>query len=165
MVCAFGAALAIAGLIRLRSIASAVRGTLAVVAALSGFWLMVVPRADQPLLDGAEHLAPELRSTYMSEGELEIYRDAHEHAERYRREGEQLNEREARSRWQGKALDEMEVRRMSSFLKSYGEMRKGEEFVKREVRARARERERWLLGGGLLLAAVALFPWRRKGRP
>jgi len=54
---------------------------------------------------------------------------------------------------------------MSSFLKSYGEMRKGEEFVKREVRARARERERWLLGGGLLLAAVALFPWRRKGRP
>jgi zinc/manganese transport system permease protein len=55
------------------------------------------------------------------------------------------------------------VRRISSFLKSYGEMRKGEQFVMDEVRARARERARW--GGGLSLLALALLlapvPWRR----
>jgi len=53
------------------------------------------------------------------------------------------------------------VRRLSSFLQSYNEMRKGEEFVKREVRARARERARWW--AGLILIALGLLasPWRR----
>jgi zinc/manganese transport system permease protein len=56
----------------------------------------------------------------------------------------------------------VEVRRISSFLKSYGEMRKGEQFVMGEVRARARERIRWsasltLLALGLLLAPIS---WR-----
>src|SRR5678815_4743950 len=55
-------------------------------------------------------------------------------------------------------LDDLAVRRISSFIKSYGEMRRGEEFVKREVRARARERIRWPLGGAMLLAALAIAP-------
>ena len=100
----------------------------------------------------------------MREGDLETWRDADEHAERYRREAERLNEREANSRWQGKALEEIEVRRISSFLKSYAEMRKGEEFVKREVRARARERTRWVVGGGLALMGLVVAPWRRMGK-
>ena len=50
------------------------------------------------------------------------------------------------------------MRRISSFIKSYGEMRRGEEFVQREVRARARERIRWLVGVPLLLVALALAP-------
>jgi zinc/manganese transport system permease protein len=65
---------------------------------------------------------------------------------------------EAHSRTQGEALDDNFVRRLSSFLKSYGEMVRGEEFVMREVRARARERMRWLIGGMLLVAALALVP-------
>ena len=44
-----------------------------------------------------------------------------------------------------------------------GEMRRGEEFVMDEVRARARERVRWLVAAGLLALAliVAPLPWRR----
>jgi zinc/manganese transport system permease protein len=69
-----------------------------------------------------------------------------------------LNEIETRSRSEGRALDDFEVRRISSFLKSYSEMRKGEEFVKREVRSRARERTRWLAGGAVLLITLAIMP-------
>jgi zinc/manganese transport system permease protein len=55
-------------------------------------------------------------------------------------------------------LDDFTVRRISSFLKSYGEMRRGEQFVMQEVRARARERIRWPLGGAMLAAALGLTP-------
>jgi hypothetical protein len=72
-----------------------------------------------------------------------------------------VNEREASSRWQGEAMSDEQVARVSSLLRSYSEMRKGEQYVQREVRARARERERWPIG--FLLAAAGLLgvPWRR----
>ena len=94
-----------------------------------------------------------------------------EYAERYRMEAEQLNELERRNRTEGEALDDFTVARISSFLKSYGEMRKGEQFVMGEVRARARERVRWSASLGLLLLALLLFapvalrhPWVRRLR-
>ena len=69
-----------------------------------------------------------------------------------------MNELETRSRAEGQPLDDLVVRRISSFIKSYTEMRKGEEFVQREVRSRARERIRWLAGGAMLLIAFATAP-------
>jgi zinc/manganese transport system permease protein len=165
MVCAFGLALALTGLAKLRVRWAAARYPAAFVLVLSGAWLIAAPRADHPLLDGAELALPAIRSIYMGDPERAAYVEAGEQAERYRREGEMLNEREARSRWEGKALEEMEVRRISSFLKSYGEMRKGEQFVMREVRARARERVRWTFGGALLAAGLLLVPWRRLRPP
>ena len=156
MVCVFGLALAVAGVVKLRLRWRRARYAVAIVLALSGAWLMAAPRADQPLLDGVEYALPGLRAAYMQDVEIAAYKDAHEQAERYRREADKLNEREARSRWQGQALDEMEVRRISSFLKSYGEMLKGEQFVMREVRSRARERVRWYLGGALAVLGVGI---------
>lgn len=171
MVCAFGAALAIAGFWwslrgpsaeRLRSVGRKVRVGIAAVLVLSGLWMGILPRADQPLVDSAERMFPALRGLYMTPVELAAFQDSADQAERYRREGEKLNEREARSRWEGKRLDESEVRRLSSFLRSYGEMRKGEQFVMGEVRDRARERSRWSLGAALAVAGLALFPWQRR---
>jgi zinc/manganese transport system permease protein len=42
-------------------------------------------------------------------------------------------------------------------------MQKGEQFVMQEVRARARERIRWVAGLGLMALAIMIapFPWRR----
>jgi zinc/manganese transport system permease protein len=162
MVCTFGAALIVAGLMKLPRAFAVGRYVLSIALAFSGIWLLVAPRADQPLLDAAELALPGLRAAYMAKPERDAYLDALGQAERYRLEIERLNEREARSRWQGAALDEMEVRRISSFLKSYGEMRKGEQFVMREVRSRARERERWPMGGALLGTGLLIFPWRRR---
>jgi zinc/manganese transport system permease protein len=167
MVCTFGAALAIAGIVRpLRSrdrwvaTARGARVGLALVLAASGVWLALAPGADQPLLDAAEFVVPRVRDVYLSRNESEIYKDAHQYSERYRLEAERLNDKEAKSRWQGEALSDYEVRRISSFLQSYNEMRKGEEFVKREVRARARSRMRWEISVALILAGCAVFPWR-----
>jgi zinc/manganese transport system permease protein len=132
---------------------------------LSGVWLAVAPRADQPLLDSVELAAPGVRSLYMNERELEVYLDADRYAMRYQHEAEQLNDKEARSRWQGETVSDTDVRRMSSFLQSYHEMRKGEEFVKREVRGRARDRARWTAGALLVLLGLLAVPWRALRRP
>ncbi len=173
MVCAFGAALALAGLVYPlfrgdRSIALHIavvgaRWGLAAVIAGSAIQLAVAPRADQPLLDMLEFAAPSLRSLYLTQAETAAYQDASEYGERHRLAAEQLIELERRRRTQGEALDDMAVQRISSFLKSYAEMRKGEQFVMGEVRARARERIRWSVGLGLLAVALlfAPLPWRR----
>jgi len=173
MVCAFGTSLALAGMLypflradRRRSMhaaVSTVRWVGAIILAGSALLLAAAPRADQPLLDLAEYVVPPLRTLYFSRAEATTYADASEHAERYRVEAERLNERERRNRTEGQSLDDFTVARISSFLKSYGEMRKGEQFVMGEVRMRARERIRWpatliLLAGALVLAPV---PWWR----
>ena len=168
MVCAFGAALAFAALAypflrlgaaqSLRQASRIARWGVAAILAGSGILVAVLPRADQPLFDAAEYVFPAAQALYFSKAETSTYRDAAEYAERYRREIERLNQIEARSRGEGQAIDDFQVRRISSFLKSYGEMRKGEEFVMGEVRVRARERIRWLAGGAALLAAILLLP-------
>jgi len=173
MVCAFGASLALAGVLypflrgdhrrSMRAAVTAARWAGVIIFVGSALQLAIAPRADQPLLDIAEYVAPSLRTLYFTRAEVTTFADASEHAERYRMEAEQLNERERRNRTEGQALDDFTVARISSFLKSYGEMRKGEQFVMGEVRMRARERIRWpaafvLLAGALVLAPV---PWRR----
>src|SRR5262249_52762400 len=126
----------------------------------------VAPRADQPLLDLVEWAIPSLRTLYFTRAEATTYQDASEYAEHYRRQAEELNERERRNRTEGQGLDDFTVARISSFLKSYGEMRKGEQFVMGEVRIRARERIRWTGSPALLACAllIAPIPWRRLGR-
>ena len=163
MVCVFGAAFALAGVIkglhgrgRVAVLLRAGRIGLGVTLVASIGWLMIAPRADHPLLDALEHAAPGLRQAYMTRPEAAAHADAATHAERYAREAEHLNEREARSRYESRALDDTEVRRISSFLKSYGEMQKGERFVMREVRSRARERLRWWAGALALALAIAV---------
>ncbi len=173
MVCAFGASLALAGVLypflrgdcrrAMHGAVTAVRWVAAIILAGSAVQLAAAPRADQPLIDFVEHLVPSLRTLYFTRAEATTFADASEHAERYRVQAEELNERERRNRTEGQALDDFTVARISSFLKSYGEMRKGEQFVMGEVRMRARERIRWpaalaLLAGALLIAPI---PWRR----
>jgi uncharacterized membrane protein len=46
-------------------------------------------------------------------------------------------------------------------MQSYNEMRKGEEFVKREVRSRARDAARWWLGALLMVIGLLIAPWRK----
>ena len=173
MVCAFGGALAIAGLLypllrgdRQRAFRVAIataRWTIAAILAGSALQLAAAPRADQPVIDLIEYTLPSLRTLYFTRAEEASFVEASEYAERHRIAAEQLNELEKRNRTEGEALDDVKLGRISSFLKSYGEMRKGEQFVMAEVRARARERVRWSASLGLLTFALLLapIPWRR----
>jgi zinc/manganese transport system permease protein len=165
MVCAFGLALAVAGLLypvlrgnrnnALHVAIATVRWCAAVLLAGAALQLALAPRADQPLLDTIEYAIPSLRTLYFSRSEAVTWAEASESAERHRIDAERLNDLEKRNRTEGEALDDFSIARMSSFLKSYGEMRRGEQFVMGEVRARARERVRW--GAGLALLTLALL--------
>jgi zinc/manganese transport system permease protein len=173
MVCAFGAALAVAGLLypflrgdrhkAWRVAIVTVRWCLAAVLTGSALQFAAAPRADQPLFDAIETALPSLRTLYFNRSEAATFAEASEYAERHRTAAERLNDLEKRNRTEGEALDDFSIGRISSFLKSYGEMRKGEQFVMDEVRARARERVRW--GASLVLLALALLfapiGWRR----
>lgn len=173
MVCAFGGALAVAGLLypflrgnrrhALRVAIATVRWGFAAILAGSAIQLAAAPRADQPLLDMIEAAAPSVRVLYFTLAEQTTFMEASEFAERYRVEAERLNSLEKTNRTEGVAFDDVRVARISSFLKSYGEMRKGEQFVMGEVRARARERVRWGASLGLLAFALLFAPvrWRR----
>ena len=169
MVCAFGAALALAAAAHLlarsgnrahtaRQVLAVLRWCAALALAGSAASLLLAPRADQPLLDAAELALPALRTLYMNSSEQTLYQDATAYADRYRRAAEQLNEHEARSRFDAKPLDDYETARISSFIKSYNEMRRGEDFVMREVRSRARARARWIGGAPALVLALLLVP-------
>ena len=172
MVCTFGVALVVAGLMYLflpgnrqtawRVVVGTTRWTGAAILAGSALQLAAAPRADQPLIDLIESAVPSLRALYFTRAEQITFADASEYSERYRREAEQLNDMERRNRTEGEAFDDFRVARISSFLKSYGEMRKGEQFVMGEVRTRARERVRWGVSLAVLAFAllVAPIPWR-----
>ena len=129
----------------------------------SGTWLMIAPRADQPLFDVVEYALPGSRAVYMNSRELVEYRDADLYSKRYRDDAKRLNEREVASRWQGRVIDDLEVRRISSFLQSYNEMRKGEEFSNGKFVA-APARTRWI-AGPITIVELALMPWRRMRSP
>ena len=168
MVCMFGAVLALVAAFKplmqrhaARRIAAITRMMLAALFIASGVWFATAPGADQPLLDTLEYAVPVTRTLYMNDNDQKVFNEAEREAERYRALAAQLSRTEQDSRWQGAALDDMQVRRISSFMQSYNEMRKGEEFVKREVRSRAREAARWWLGALLAIAGLLLMLWHK----
>jgi zinc/manganese transport system permease protein len=167
LVCTYGAALAIAGVaygFRLPQARGAKfdvalrlgRWLVAALLAASAIWIVISPRADQPILDALERAFPAIRTAYMDDKSIAIGAEAERYGERYRAEAETLRAREAERRWKGEPLDEAEVRRIASFLKSYNEMTRGEQFVSREVRIRARESQRWWIGAVFMLVALSL---------
>ena len=167
MVCAFALVLgtAIAG----RALADANQGFRIAARVLGNFaaalllasvvWLLVQPRADQPLIDAVEAAWPSVHDAYFNTQEKETYADAENYVKRYSAEVVRLTSLESRSRWQGTAMDDETIRKISSFQQSYNEMIKGERFVMQETRSRARERLRWpiaALAGGILLLIMTL---------
>jgi zinc/manganese transport system permease protein len=134
------------------------RWAAAAILVISGVQLIAAPRNDQPVLDLAEYALPPLRALYFTRVEVATFADASEQDERYRLEVDKLNDMERRSRTEGQAFDDEYIRRISSFLKSYGEMRNGEHFVMKEVRAQARERISWPLGAALVIAGLVCVP-------
>ena len=156
LVCAYGVALALIGLGRVPRLLWTLRWCFAAVLAASALLVIVFPRADQPLLDAAERVWPRVRHVYMDDKALAIAAEAESYANRYRVEADRLRASEAERRWKGEPMEELEVRRVASFLKSYNEMIGGETFVVREVRGRARAERRLSLGGLMLLVAIAI---------
>lgn len=96
-----------------------------------------------------------MRMAFLTPGERDIWQSSRRSEISAEQNARQLTEKERASRWQGEAIPDDEVRRMSSYTQSYLEMKKGERFVQRRLRDEARERQRWVLGIPLILLSVA----------
>ena len=170
MVCVFGISLVLAGIIqplRRRSrgtfaaAANGLRIAFALVFALSGLWLMIAPRADQPLVNGIESLLPGLRSVYMRASSSTL--GATPTTTRNAMPARSMRSTSARRRAAGRQGAGRHRGAQNLVLsQSYGEMRKGETFVMHEVRSRARERARWSMGLSMILIGLAAVPWRKR---
>lgn len=176
LVCTYGASLALAGIAhglrlpqargaRLVVVLRTARWLIAALLAASGLWIMITPRADQPVLDALESAFPAVRAAYMDEKSRATVEDASRSVERYRGDAEKVRASEAERRWKGESLSEEDVRRTASYLQSYNEMMKGETFVMREVRDHAREANRWSIGAIFLVIAASLVVSLPQGRP
>ena len=172
MVCAFGGALAVAGLLypflrgnrhnALRVAIVTVRWCIAALLAGSALQLAAAPRADQPLLD-----PDRIRCSFAARAVFQPLRDSD--LRRGRRNRRATSNRGGAAERSGKTQPHRRrgARRFQHrahflFPESYGEMRQGEQFVMDEVRARARERVRWVASMVLLALALLLAPiaWR-----
>ncbi len=138
----------------LRAALRIVLGSALAAALVASLWLIVAPRADQPLLAVIEDASGIGPQRFMTPSERAAFTDALGARERYRREAERLNVIERDARWQGASLAADEVRRLGSYVQSFNEMEHGENFVADFLRGRARERERWYVG--VPLAALSL---------
>jgi zinc/manganese transport system permease protein len=168
LVVAFALALVIASLVRYlawgdparrrvhrRRAGHAVAATAAALLLASGLWLIALPEADQPLLDLVEAATGVGPAPFLSAGERAAFADARRDAVRYRDEVDRLNRMEQASRYQGRVLGADEVRRLASYMQSFNEMQRGEQFVQTTLRQRARARERWWVGVPLVVLSLA----------
>jgi zinc/manganese transport system permease protein len=127
----------------------------------SSLWLIVAPQADQPALAAFERLTGLGPAWYLSERERETFESAVADAARFDGELARLNARERAART-GAPLPDEEVRRIASYQMSFNEMARGERFVAGVLRAKARARERWIVGipaALLTIAGLALVAW------
>ena len=167
MVTAFALFLLIAGIAkalvlvaadrRRANLRHAVRAVLALALALTlaaSLWLIINPAGDQPLaatFESATGFGPE---RFLSATERDIYESAGRDRVRFQNEVDRLDARERAARVQGTPLSDEEIRRIASYQQSFNEMTRGERFVQEVLRAKARARERWLVG---LPAAIISF--------
>lgn len=172
IVCAFGLLLALfllgyvyrkSGLSPAKLLKTSALG-LVLLASASFGWLAINPRADQPLFDSVERYVPSFRNAYFTKDEEVMHADAQRYVARYTAELNRLGEMEARNRYEKTETDDFLVQKISSFQQSYNEMIKGETFVMREVRSRARERLRWPAAiTSLILLFICWRAYSRRG--
>ena len=169
MVIAFTLALVLAGLAKAliftpaeqrgRNVGIAVAASAAAMLALvlaSSLWLMAVPPGDQPVLAAFERVSGLGPERYLGGSDRGTFESAVRDEVRYAGEIERLNAGEKAART-GPPLTDDEVRRIASYQQSFNEMARGERFVQDVLRAKARGRERWIVGiPAALLALVGL---------
>ena len=132
------------GMARLRALAHAVwAGVLAVIAA-AALWLFLAPRADQPVMDFLQTIGGVDSLRFLTPDERLVYADALKSARLRHTQAAHLTLQERESRWQGSGLSDEAVRRLGTFQQAFNEMARGEDFVLRQLTARARERQRWI---------------------
>jgi zinc/manganese transport system permease protein len=122
---------------------------------LAGLLLAVFPRMDHPWLDWSESQVPALRSMFLNADDADAYAEAREAVERGAIELERLKAMQQEVRWGQREMSEEMQERLRQYLASRSELVTGDRRVMASLQARARERQRWLLGLPLVLFGAA----------
>ncbi len=116
---------------------------------------MINPAGDQPLaalFETATEMGP---AGFLGASDRETYDSAARDMVRFQAEVDRLNAMERTARYEGTSLSDDDIRRIASYQQSFNEMTRGERFVQDVLRAKARSRERWIVG--LPFAVLALI--------
>ena len=157
IVSAFGVATALIGAafalkrFSLRTLSKLMLAAMAVV----GLLLVAFPRMDQPWLDAAESIAPPIQTVFLTDFERATRTDMIESIERAKAELARLRELEQDVRWGSQQMEPEKVERLRQYLAGRSEISAGEQLVLRNLRDKARERQRLMLGIPLVLIGVA----------
>lgn len=125
----------------------------------SAIWLVINPAADQPLLAVIESATATGATHFLSDADRETFLAAKRDTVRFQGEVDRLNAREQAARYGTVPLSDDEVRRIASYQQSFNEMVRGERFVQDVLRAKARARERWLVGVPAIALALLGLAW------
>ena len=168
IVAAFGAATALVALgFALRRITFLLLGKLLfAVIAITGLLLAAFPKMDQPWLDALGNVAPDVQEAFLTPDERATRADSIESIATASAELTRLRALEQDVRWGAKAMDAEKQERLRQYLAGRSELMAGEQLVLQELRATARERQRYALGIPLMLlgAGVLAVLARRRSR-
>ena len=126
----------------------------------SALWLVINPHADQPILDGLETFYPDLSNSFLNTEEKNILTDARISSEYLRSQINDLDRKEQESRWLGEGMSDEELRTLASYTISFQEMDKGEQFVRGNMKNKARDRQRWIIGIPAIGLSISCLLWR-----
>jgi zinc/manganese transport system permease protein len=152
IVTAFGAATALCALGFLIRKLSWMKGlsVLCFAAGLAGLLLVASPTMDQPWLDALENRVSAVETAFLSSGEREAREETLESIERARAELARLRALEQDVRWGKTAMAPEQQERLRQYLAGRSEISAGDQLVLRDLRGKARDRQRYALGLPLL---------------
>jgi zinc/manganese transport system permease protein len=136
----------------------ALRGAAGIVCgavALGGLLLLLFPAMDHPWLDLLEAGVPAVRHLFLTPAEREADTESRRALAGAEAELARLRALQDDARWGRRELSPETQERLRQFLAGRGEIAAGDRLVLATHRARARTRQRWVLGAPLFLAGAA----------
>lgn len=128
---------------------------LGLVVAVAGLLLVLFPRMDHPWLDATEYRWPALRVVFLNADDAASYREAQAASDVGTAELQRLRALQQDVQWGRHSMSDARQERLRQYLASRGEIVNGDRLLMTSLKFRARERQRWLLGMPMTLAAIA----------
>jgi zinc/manganese transport system permease protein len=159
IVATFGGAIGLTGILfalRKLSLRFVGRG-LAVMVSVAGLLLVLFPQMDQPWLDTVEWTAPAVHTTFLDEADRETRSDALESIGHGQAELAELRTKEQDVRWGKLDMPAEKQERLRQYLAARGEIVAGDQLVLKDLKVKARDNQRYMLGLPLLLLGALAF--------
>ena len=138
---------------------------LCAVVGLAGLLLVLVPRMDHWWLDWLEASVPVAQTLFLNADERDTRRDTEEDIRRSVAELERVRAMQREAQWGTRPVTDEMRERMRQYLAGRAEIVAGDRLVLRTLKARARARQRWWLGGPLLVLGAGGTLWLARCRP